>query len=108
MILWWEARMSNGKSAIFDIGPPLEHGAWSAYQKFVLVLVASAVVLDGFDNQVLGFAIPALIKEWGVTRAAFAPVFAFGFFGMAVGTAFGETVCPSRRNVAASWPQRFG
>lgn len=84
--------MSNGKSAsstIFDIGPPLEHGAWSAYQKFVLVLVASAVVLDGFDNQVLGFAIPALIKEWGVTRAAFAPVFAFGFFGMAVGTAFG-------------------
>ena len=73
----------------FDVAPPLEHGSWSTYQKFVLFLVASAIVLDGFDNQVLGFAIPALIKEWGVTRAAFAPVFAFGFLGMAAGTAIG-------------------
>lgn len=80
---------SPGASSVFDIGPPMEHGAWSAYQKLVLVLVALAVVLDGFDNQVLGFAVPALIKEWGVTRAAFAPVFALGFLGMAAGTMFG-------------------
>lgn len=92
ILRWVETQMSIGNTAsprVFDIGPPLEHGAWSSYQKFVLVLVALAVILDGFDNQVLGFAIPALIKEWGVTRAAFAPVFAFGFFGMAVGTAVG-------------------
>jgi AAHS family 4-hydroxybenzoate transporter-like MFS transporter len=76
-------------SKAFDIGPPMEHGSWSAYQKFILLLVALAVVLDGFDNQVLGFALPALIKEWGVTRAAFAPIFALGFLGMAMGTAFG-------------------
>jgi AAHS family 4-hydroxybenzoate transporter-like MFS transporter len=73
----------------FDIAGPLEHGRWSSYQKFVLLLVAMAIVLDGFDNQVLGFAIPSLIKEWGVTRAAFAPVLALGFLGMAAGTAIG-------------------
>lgn len=80
---------SSGASSVFDIGPPIEHGVWTAYQKLVLVLVALAVVLDGFDNQVLGFAVPALIKEWGVTRAAFAPVFALGFLGMASGTMVG-------------------
>lgn len=79
----------SASSKVFDIGPPLEHGAWTSYQKLVLGLVALAIVLDGFDNQVLGFAIPALIKEWGVTRSAFAPVFALGFLGMALGTAFG-------------------
>ena len=75
--------VGDTRTAVFDVAAPLEHGEWRGYQKFVLLLVALAIVLDGFDNQVLGFAIPALIKEWGVTRAAFAPVLAFGFLGMA-------------------------
>lgn len=79
----------NSQSTAFDIAAPLEQGEWRGYQKFVLALVALAIVLDGFDNQVLGFAIPALVKEWGVARAAFAPVLAFGFLGMALGTAIG-------------------
>jgi len=72
-----------------DIGQVLDHGRWGAYQKLVLVLVASAIVLDGFDNQVLGFAVPVLVKEWGLDRAAFGPVFGLGFLGMSVGTMLG-------------------
>lgn len=72
-----------------ELGPLLDDGAWSSYQKFVLFLTALAVILDGFDNQVLGFAIPAIVKEWGVDRSAFAPIFALGFLGMSLGTALG-------------------
>lgn len=81
--------MSDATKPGVQIGPLLDDGPWSGFQKSVLVMVALAVVLDGFDNQVLGFAIPALIKEWGVSRAAFAPIFAIGFLGMAIGTALG-------------------
>jgi AAHS family 4-hydroxybenzoate transporter-like MFS transporter len=72
-----------------DICPLVDEGRWTGYQKLVLVMAALAVVLDGFDNQVLGFALPALTKEWNVSRAAFAPIFAMGFVGMTLGTMVG-------------------
>ncbi|MFB9125155.1 MFS transporter [Paraburkholderia dipogonis] len=56
-------------------------------QKIVVLLAALSIVLDGFDSQLIGFAIPVLIKEWGVTRAAFAPVVAAGLIGMGLGSA---------------------
>jgi AAHS family 4-hydroxybenzoate transporter-like MFS transporter len=50
-------------------------------------LAALSVVLDGFDSQLIGFAVPVLIKEWGITRAAFAPALAAGLVGMSIGSA---------------------
>lgn len=50
-----------------------------------LVLSAAVILLDGFDIQVLAFAAPALMAEWGVSRAELAPLFAAGLIGMAVG-----------------------
>lgn len=76
-------------SAPFDIGAVLDEGPWAGWQKIVVVLVALAIILDGFDNQVLGFAVPVLLKEWHVTRQELAPVFALGFVGMVIGTALG-------------------
>ena len=65
-------------AAPVDIGTLLDTGAWTAMQKGVVVVAALAVLLDGFDSQLISFAIPVLIKEWGVTRGAFAPVVAAG------------------------------
>jgi AAHS family 4-hydroxybenzoate transporter-like MFS transporter len=59
---------------------------WTSYQKGVVALAALAIVFDGFDNQVLGFATPALIREWGITKGDMAPVAAIGLIGMTVGT----------------------
>lgn len=73
---------------IIDVGQTLDEGAWSALQKRTACLAALAVLLDGFDNQLIGFAIPTLIKEWHVTRGDFAPVVASGVIGMAVGSFF--------------------
>lgn len=50
---------------------------------------ASHVVLDGFNNQVIGFALPAMLKDWGSQGAEFAPVVSGGLVVMAVGTFLG-------------------
>lgn len=83
---------ASGAARAVEIAPLLDNGRWSRYQKAVLALVAFAVLFDGFDNQVLGFTIPLLIREWGVTKADFAPVFAIGFLGMAAGTLVGGMI----------------
>lgn len=53
----------------------------------LVALTALAIVFDGVDNQLLGVAIPSIAREWGVTRAAFAPVISLGYFGMMIGGA---------------------
>ena len=80
-----------------EIGALLDRGRWTWYAKLLTALAALAVIFDGFDIQILGFAIPSLIKEWGVTRAAFGPVLAVGLAGMAGGSP-----------LAGYWGDRWG
>ncbi|MFX1674732.1 MFS transporter [Paraburkholderia sp. A2WS-5] len=70
-----------------DIGYALDHGPYALVQRIAVVLAALSIVVDGFDSQLIGFSIPVLIKEWGVTRGAFAPVVAAGLIGMGIGSA---------------------
>lgn len=72
-----------------DLGRLLDAAPWSGYQKYVVSLVAAALLFDGLDSQVLGLAIPALMVDWGVTRADLAPVVAVGLIGMCIGAAVG-------------------
>jgi AAHS family 4-hydroxybenzoate transporter-like MFS transporter len=67
----------------------LDDSRWSGLQKSVVFLTALTIVFDGLDNQMIGFAVPAIAKDWGVARAAFGPILAFGLVGMSVGTALG-------------------
>ena len=69
-----------------DVGAMLDRGRWTPYQKALTLLAATAVMFDGFDLQILGFAIPSIMREWHVARAAFAPVAAIGLAGMALGS----------------------
>jgi len=73
---------------IVDIGGTLDDGPFSSFQKLIVFLAALSIVMDGFDGQLIGFAIPSLIKEWGITRNAFAPAVAAGLIGMGIGSAF--------------------
>jgi len=60
---------------------------WTSYQKWLLALVAATIVFDGIDNQLLGIALPSVMKEWTLPRSAFAPVISLGYFGMMIGGA---------------------
>ena len=73
-------------SRTIDVGALLDHSPWTAQQKRWTILAALAIIFDGFDIQILGFAIPSLIREWHVARSAFGPVLALGLAGMAVGS----------------------
>src|SRR5262245_33685011 len=75
-----------------DVGAVLDEGPWSGYQKLLVFATALAIVLDGLDNQVLGAAIPALMREWSLARPAFASVLASGMVGMMIGGAIGGFV----------------
>jgi AAHS family 4-hydroxybenzoate transporter-like MFS transporter len=80
------APVSYGVTA--DIGDILDRGAWGMFQKLVVVLAALSIVLDGFDGQLIGFAIPVLIRDWGLVRGDFAPIVTAGLVGMGLGSAF--------------------
>ncbi|MBR8655133.1 MFS transporter [Achromobacter sp. Marseille-Q0513] len=82
------ARPVPPPGAAADIGKLLDDGPFSTMQGFVVLLAALSIVMDGFDGQLIGFAIPMMIKEWGITREAFAPAVAAGLIGMGIGSAF--------------------
>ena len=81
------SRSPRAASGNADIGSLLDEGPFTRMQKLVVLLAALSIVLDGFDGQLIGFAIPMMIKEWGVTREVFAPVVAAGLIGMGIGSA---------------------
>ena len=80
------SKPTSEAGAAIDAGHLLDYSEWTWLHRMVLVMAALAIVFDGFDNQVLSVAIPALVKEWSVQRAAFAPILASGLFAMALGT----------------------
>jgi AAHS family 4-hydroxybenzoate transporter-like MFS transporter len=86
------APLGNASESDVDIGHLLDHSPWGGYQKLVLFLTCLALVLDGFDTLALGFAAPAILPEFGVTKAALAPVLAVGLIGMTAGAMIGGFV----------------
>ena len=103
--------MSHAHSAAaVDIGRTLDHGPFSSLQKMVVLMAALSIILDGFDGQLIGFAIPVMMKEWGIARSAFAPAVATGLVGMAIGSAFAGYMADriGRRLVIAASVALFG
>jgi AAHS family 4-hydroxybenzoate transporter-like MFS transporter len=72
-----------------DVGHLLDEGRWSGYQKLLILGTALTIILDGIDNQLLGNAVPALMREWSLPRAAFTTALALGPFGMMIGGVVG-------------------
>jgi AAHS family 4-hydroxybenzoate transporter-like MFS transporter len=70
-----------------DVGRLLDEGDWTGYQRWLVALTALTIVFDGADNQLLGAAVPAMMRDWSVARAVFAPVLAVGLIGMTIGGA---------------------
>jgi AAHS family 4-hydroxybenzoate transporter-like MFS transporter len=71
--------------ATVDVPELLDRQTISGYQMHVMALCAAVVFLDGFDTQVIGNLVPAIIAEWKVTRPAMAPVGVAGLLGLMVG-----------------------
>jgi AAHS family 4-hydroxybenzoate transporter-like MFS transporter len=69
-----------------EIGTLLDHGPWPRFAKLVTLLCALAIIFDGFDISIVGFAIPSILRDWHLPRASFAPLLVIGLVGMTVGS----------------------
>src|SRR5580698_8069724 len=77
---------------VIDIGSLIDQASWPLLAKAYVLMAALAVLLDGYDNQVLGFALPAMISEWHAARSLFSPVVAVGLIGVGLGAGLGGLV----------------
>ena len=68
-----------------DVQQFLDDRPFSAFQWAILVLCFLVVGVDGLDTAAMGFIAPSLVVEWGVTKAALAPVMGAALFGLAIG-----------------------
>ena len=60
-----------------------------AFQATLFLLCLITLVIDGLDLQLLSFAAPPILAEWGISKAAFAPAMAAALVGMAIGNGAG-------------------
>ena len=81
--------MTTTQPTPIDVDRVLNDGRWTGYQQWLVFLTALTIVFDGFDNQLLGVALPTIMREWSVTRADFAPVVSLGYLGMMIGGTLG-------------------
>jgi AAHS family 4-hydroxybenzoate transporter-like MFS transporter len=72
-----------------DVGAALDDGHWGGYQKLLVLATALTIIFDGLDNQVLGGAIPVMMRDWSLPRAALTPALTAGFVGMVTGSFVG-------------------
>jgi AAHS family 4-hydroxybenzoate transporter-like MFS transporter len=70
----------------FDVSMAIDKGELTHLQRWTYVLASLAIIIDGFDGQMIGYAIPLIMQEWGTSRAAFSLAVASGLAGMAIGS----------------------
>jgi AAHS family 4-hydroxybenzoate transporter-like MFS transporter len=74
-----------------------EAGPLSALQIRVFLLCALIVLLDGYDLQAMGLAVPTLAKDWQLANPAFTYALSASLLGLGLGSAF-----------IAPWGDRLG
>ncbi|MEL0551759.1 MULTISPECIES: aromatic acid/H+ symport family MFS transporter [Enterobacteriaceae] len=72
-------------SRVVDVKAWIDARPISRFQWNVLLLCFVIIMLDGYDAAVMGFIAPALIEDWGISRAQMGPVLGAAMFGVAIG-----------------------
>ena len=78
-----------------DVAALMERSHFTPLQKSVVALLCLLMSLEGYDMQALAYAAPAIVREWGTTRAAFGWVLSASLLGYLIGalglTQFSDT-----------------
>src|SRR5512134_3214186 len=69
-----------------DIAEVVERQNGKMFLFSVFLMCAIVMLADGFDNQAINYAAPAIIREFGVERALMTPVFNFSIVGWMTGS----------------------
>ena len=76
--------MSGSPSAL-DVGAEIDDAPVSSIQIRVFLLCFALAIFDGYDQLIIGYAAPSLVKLLHVDTAAMGPVFASVLLGAAIG-----------------------
>src|SRR4051812_43557966 len=68
-----------------DVTAHINGRKMSGYQWLLLILCFLIVATDGMDVAIMGFLASGIIKEWGISRAAFGVVMSAAPIGLAAG-----------------------
>jgi AAHS family 4-hydroxybenzoate transporter-like MFS transporter len=68
-----------------EVSAIIETQSNSNFQLFLILLISTTAILEGFDAQLQGYTAPTIIKDWNVSKANFSQVFAFFQFGTMLG-----------------------
>jgi AAHS family 4-hydroxybenzoate transporter-like MFS transporter len=69
-----------------DIAEVVERQDGKRFLVATFLMCALVMLADGFDNQAINYAAPAIISEFGVSRALMTPVFNFSIVGWMTGS----------------------
>jgi len=84
-----EARHEGATISVQDV---IDRGPMRPAQWRVVGLVASALVLEGFDIQLAAFAAPAIRSEWALDPSSLGPALAAAMMGMVLGGIVGGSL----------------
>ena len=79
-----QAKMAS-TAQLVDVAELIDQQSVGRFQIGVLLLCASAMLVDGFDTQTIGYVAPALSAAWAFKPAALGMVFAAGGLGAILG-----------------------
>ena len=69
-----------------DIAEVIEKQEKTWFGYLIFIWCALVMMADGYDNQVINYAAPAIIQDWDINRAAMAPVLTSSIIGWLVGS----------------------
>lgn len=70
---------------VIDVRTAINGQRGGFYPAFVLVACATAMMVEGYDAQIIPYAAPAIIRTWHIDRSLFGPVFAAALTGYLIG-----------------------
>jgi MFS transporter, AAHS family, 4-hydroxybenzoate transporter len=68
-----------------DVSALIDRRPISRLQMGAFACCLLSLIMDGFDVQALGYAAPAIVREWNVPNSALGPVFGAANFGVLIG-----------------------
>ena len=68
-----------------DVAAIIDRQSMSGFQLRLLLWIAVAMFVEGYDMQVVGYAAPSIIRAWHIERSSFGLVFAAAMAGYMVG-----------------------
>ena len=79
-----QSRINQGVETRMGAHTERMQRSWNS-RILVPLLCGLIQIVDGYDLATVGFAVPALVKEWGGPPAAFTQAFAFSSIGVMLG-----------------------